>query len=136
MYKKNIKSTREIQSDRCPNIGQSTTAQFNAVNKNRDAIARVNELTTYIKNAGDALGLEELAAGSIVEAAQVEELRQDLGGEGADVEGGVIGAGGHAVAADAADLPLLELVVVAANPAGILSLSLPHNREKRGSFNC
>lgn len=43
------------------------------------------------------------------------------------MDGGFICAGGHAVAADAADLPLLELVVVAANPAGILSLSLPHN---------
>lgn len=40
---------------------------------------------------------------------------------------GFISAGGHAVAADAANLSLLELVVVAANPTRVLPLSLPHN---------
>lgn len=83
-----------------------------------------------IQNTGDALRLEKLAAGSIVEAAQIEELGQDLRREGADVDGGIIGAGGHAVAADTANLSLLELVVVAANPARILSLPLPHNWQK------
>lgn len=42
------------------------------------------------------------------------------------MDNGFLDGGGDAVSADAADLALLVLVVVPANPAGILSLSLPH----------
>lgn len=72
------------------------------------------------------MGLEELGAGSIVVAAEVEEIREDLGGEGAGVEGEALGGGGHTVAADPADFALLVLVVVPTNTTRVLSLPLPH----------
>ena len=43
---------------------------------------------THIKNTSDPLSLEQLGAGGVVVAAEVEKLRQDLGGESADLERG------------------------------------------------
>ncbi|KAL2456073.1 Uncharacterized protein Fot_57098 [Forsythia ovata] len=64
----------------------------------------------YIEDTRDTLGLQKLSVESVIVAAQVEELRQDLRGEGADVDRrcrGIIRDGWHAVAIDAAHLAFL-----------------------------
>jgi len=80
-----------------------------------------------IEDVRDPDGLEELGAGGVVVAAEEEELLEDL-----RRERGVLlprprrRRRGRAVAADAAHLPLLVLVVVPADPARVLALTLPH----------
>lgn len=84
-------------------------------------------INTYVKDVGDAERLEDLGAGGVVVAPEEEEI-QHLGWEGGFVP--------HrcaipvrrlpAVAAHPADLPLLELVVVPADPARVLPLPFPH----------
>lgn len=80
-----------------------------------------------IEDSRNPLGLKKLCPGGIVVAAQEEELGQDLRGKGAGMEGGTLLVdAGHAVAADWANLAFLVLVVMAADAAGVLPLSLPH----------
>lgn len=75
----------------------------------------------------DADGLEELRAGGVVVAAEEEELLEDLGRERRVLLPRPRWRRCRwAVPADAAHLPLLVLVVVPADPARVLSLTLPH----------
>lgn len=98
--------------------------EWNGIEKERKK--RMKETKAYIEDVGDALGLEELGSGGIVVAAEVEEIGEDLRGEGAGGEGEALGGGGHPVAADPADFALLVLVVVPTNTTRVLSLPLPH----------
>ena len=77
---------------------------------------------------GDAERLEDLGAGGVVVAPEEEEVLEHLGGEGGLVlrRGALPVRRLPAVAAHPADLPLLVLVVVPANPARVLPLPLPH----------
>ena len=85
---------------------------------------------------GDAERLEDLGAGGVVVAPEEEEVLEHLGGDG----GLVPRRGAHpyrrlpSVAAHPADLSLLELVVVPADPARVLPLPLPHPRPLPSSF--
>lgn len=79
-----------------------------------------------VEDVCDAESLEDLPPGGVVVAAEVEEIREDLRGEGAGRLDRPLEGGGDAVAADSADLTLLVLVVVATDIAGVLPLPLPH----------
>lgn len=98
--------------------------KLNGIEKERKK--GMKETKAYIEDVGDALGLEELGSGSIIVAAEVEEIGEDLGGEGTGGEGEALGGGGHPVAADPADFALLVLVVVPTNTTRVFSLPLPH----------
>lgn len=87
----------------------------------------------HVQNVADALCLEKLGARRVVVGAQVEEVSDDLGRKGGGV--GSRGrlsrriAGLHLpVPAHSAHLPFLELVVVSADEARVLSASFPHCR--------
>jgi len=83
-----------------------------------------------VEDVGDAERLEDLGAGGVVVAPEEEEVLEHLGGEGGLVprRGALPVRRLPAVAAHPADLPLLELVVVPADPARVLPLPLPHLR--------
>lgn len=78
----------------------------------------------------DPEGLEDLAPGGVVVAAQVEEILKDLGGKGAALLDRPLQGSEDAMTADAADLALLVLVIVSTHIARVLSLPLPHRNKK------
>lgn len=77
---------------------------------------------------GDAERLEDLDAGGVAVAPEVEEALEHLGGEGGLVlrRNALLRRRLRPVAAHPADLALLVLVVVPADPARVLPLSLLH----------
>jgi hypothetical protein len=83
---------------------------------------------TYIKNVGDAERLEDLGAGGIIVAPEEEEVLDHLCREGglAPRRGALPLRQLQPVAAHPANLALLVLVEVPADPARVLPLPLPH----------
>lgn len=90
-------------------------------------VVQIAAIRHSVEDVGDAERVEDLGAGGVVVASEEEEALEHLGGEGIVRRRGALPVRRlPPVAAHPADLPLLALVVVAADSARVLPLPLRH----------